>query len=315
MPIITPASTPNTRVPTIAAIGDPEVEPLDPGEPPHLGDVHHAHHDRLDDERREHGLGEVGEQRCQNKQSQQDRDARGERGEPGAGTGVVVQRARRQARRDRHALEQAGARVRHGLRDRLLVDVDLVAMLGRERAGVAGGLREPDQHQRDRRDRDGGGVVPHQSAVGDLERRQSAGHVADQGHARGRRGRAARRRAARRRRGPARRGPGGRRAAARRRRRSATTPTTTVACSRSPSVPSQDHSSCSGLVPLDLGAGELGELTDHHVDRRAEQEAGDHGPREELGDPAHPEHRQKQEQDAGCQGDAARRRTRRPARR
>ena len=37
----------------------------------------------------------------------------------------------------------------------------------------------------------------------------------------------------------------------------------------------------------DLGPRELGKLADHDVDRRAEQEAGDHGPGEELRDPAH----------------------------
>ena len=66
--------------------------------------------------------------------------------------GVVVERARRQARRDRHPLEEPGPGVGESLRDRLLVDVDLVAVLGGERPRVAGGLGEADQHQRDRRD-------------------------------------------------------------------------------------------------------------------------------------------------------------------
>ena len=84
---------------------------------------------------------------------------------------------------------------------------------------------------------------------------------------------------------------------------SATPPTSTVASWTSPSVPSQDHSSWSGFEPVDLGPGELGQLADHDVDRRAEQEAGDHGPRQELRDPPHLEHREEQEQHAGGEGD------------
>ena len=48
---------------------------------------------------------------------------------------------------------------------RLLVDVDLVPMLCRERAGVAGRLREADQHQRDGGNRRRARVVPHQCGV------------------------------------------------------------------------------------------------------------------------------------------------------
>ena len=75
-----------------------------------------------------------------------------------AGPGRVVQRARRQARRHRHALEQPGADVAHALGDHLLVDADAVAVPSGEQARVAGGLREPDQEQRDRSEGDRAGV-------------------------------------------------------------------------------------------------------------------------------------------------------------
>ncbi len=58
------------------------------------------------------------------------------------------------------------------------------------------------------------------------------------------------------------------------------------------------------VVAADVGAGELGELTDDDVDRRAEQEAGHHCTREELGDPPHPEHGEEHEQQSGDQRDA-----------
>ena len=98
------------------------------------------------------GFGRSEKSGARSEQGQQDGEPGGERGEPRPGAGVVVERARRQARRDGHALEQAGPGVGEALRHRLLVDVDLVAVLGRERAGVAGGLREADQHEGDRGD-------------------------------------------------------------------------------------------------------------------------------------------------------------------
>ena len=65
IPIMTPASTPNDQGAEDRGDRDPEVEPLDARKPPHLGDVHHAHHDGLDDECGQHRLGQVGEQRGQ----------------------------------------------------------------------------------------------------------------------------------------------------------------------------------------------------------------------------------------------------------
>ena len=55
---------------------DPEVEPLHPGQPPHLRHVHHAHDDGLDDQRRQHRLGQVGEQRRQERAASAGRSRR-----------------------------------------------------------------------------------------------------------------------------------------------------------------------------------------------------------------------------------------------
>ena len=63
IPITTPASTPKSSVAGDGGDRDPEVEALDPEEPAHLGQVHHPHHDRLDDQGGQHRLGQVGEQR------------------------------------------------------------------------------------------------------------------------------------------------------------------------------------------------------------------------------------------------------------
>jgi hypothetical protein len=52
-----------------------------------------------------------------------------------------------------------------------------------------------------------------------------------------------------------------------------------------------------------LGPGQLGKLADHDIDRRAEQEAGDHGTREELRDPPHSQHRDQEEQDTRSESD------------
>ena len=100
------------------------------------------------------GFRQVREQRREQDQRRQDEHPGGERRDGRRRTGRLVQRARGEAGRHRHPLEHARAEVRHSLRDRLLIHVDAVAVPGREDPGVAGGLREPDQQQRDRRDRD-----------------------------------------------------------------------------------------------------------------------------------------------------------------
>ena len=95
-------------------------------------------------------------------------DARRQRGQRCLGAGLVVERARREARRHRDPLEHTGTDVGHALRHRLLVDVDPVAVLRGERAGVAGRLREADQQQPERGGADRGEVVDHEARTRDL---------------------------------------------------------------------------------------------------------------------------------------------------
>ena len=80
-------------------------------------------------------------------------------------------------------------------------------------------------------------------------------------------------------------------------------PTITVARSASPRVRNHDPSSRSGFVPETSVPVSFGQLADHDVDRRAEQEARDHGPRQELRDPPHPEQREHEVQRARDEGD------------
>ena len=57
------------------------------------------------------------------------------------------------------------------------------------------------------------------------------------------------------------------------------------------------------VVALGGGPGELGQLSDHHVDGRACEKARDHSLREKAGDPPKTQQRDQQEQDARDQGD------------
>ena len=70
--------------------------------------------------------------------------------------------------------------VRHPLRDRLLVDVDAVAVADGERAGVAGRLREADQEQAGGGREDGRVVLLEDVEPGQRRRRQAARHVPDE---------------------------------------------------------------------------------------------------------------------------------------
>ena len=169
----------------------PEVEGLDPAQAPQLGDVDHPEDDRVDDDRAEHRLRQVREQRRERDEGQDDERAGDERRERRAGAGRLVERAGGQARRDRHPAERACRDVGHALRDRLLIDVDAVAVPRSERPGVAGGLREADQEQPG-----GGGEDRRVVLREDVEVRQApawAGRAAPRRRARhrGRRGRTA----------------------------------------------------------------------------------------------------------------------------
>ncbi len=183
--------------------------------------------------------------------------------------------------------------------DRLLVDVDAVAVPRGEGPRVAGGLGEPDQQQRD----GGDGDDPEygrstSSASGQLGRGQSARHVADERDAvcaeveQRRREQAARDEHERAGHAPA---PAD---AGRGSRASAAAPTSTVVqCivveraqprrELAPrAVPSAD-------VPVSFGSSPMTTST-----AAPGQEARDHRLREEARDPAHPQQREQQEQHA-----------------
>ena len=188
------------------------------------------------------------------------------------------------------------ADIRHALRDRLLVDVDPVAVAGRERPGVAGRLREADQQQRRPRRRRWS-----RSAAGRCRGRAapaSAGREARRrrGRHRERRGRTAASRAARRPRArarPARWGPGsaGRGSPPAPRPRPAAS---SRWCRRATAI--HDASSGQPLSPDAVRPGQLRELADDDVDRGSRQEARHDRPRQEPRDPAEAQQRQQEEQ-------------------
>ena len=250
IPIITPASTPNTSVPTIAAtaiqksnrwtrasrrISGTSIMPITTASMISAA---------------EHRLGQVGEQRRQHEQREQDGDARGDRREARARAGVVVERARRQARRDRHALEHAGARCS---------PAPARPTPGRCRSGSGAWPRTPGRRRRSARSRSAPAPpprarpcpawCPEQPRVRELERRQPARHVADQRHAVGAEVEQSTTPAARRRPGRA------RPARAVRPRRSPntttseTTPTTTVAAARRRASRARTTAPGTGSIP------------------------------------------------------------------
>ena len=212
-----------------------------------------------------------------------------ERGHRRARAGRLVERAGRQARRHGHALEHARADVRHALRHRLLVDVDAVAVARGERARVAGGLREADQQQRRRRDarssRSGPGRA---SRSGSSGAGKPARHVADERDAvraevEQRRGDQAaddqHERARNRRRQESQRQDHAERDRARR----------AASSSGRRRAPEPGSELAPGVVAFGGRAGQLRQLADHHVDRGAREEAGDHRLRQEARDPAQAE--------------------------
>ncbi len=168
----------------------------------------------------------------------------------------------------------------------LLVDVDLVGVLGRERPRITRGLGEADQEQGHRRECNGAHVVPHQLTVRELRRRQPPRHVAHQRHPLA----------------PRSNKPGGQQPADDQ--------------DQGTGDPGRDHPQpedddqrddahdhgcrvclaqaaqprpqlLDGVGAGDVCPGQFRELADDHVDRRPEEEAGDHCPGEELRNPAH----------------------------
>ena len=180
MPTTTPEEHANRQHTDDRRDRDPEVEWLHPAEPPELREVDHPEDDRVDDDRGQDGLGQLGEERREQDQRREDDPSGRERGDRRPGPGGFVQRARRQARRHGHALEEAGADVRHSLGNRLLVEVDPIPMPRRECLGIARGLGEPDQQEREGRDRDRREVLRHDIDRWHLRKRQASRHGANQ---------------------------------------------------------------------------------------------------------------------------------------
>ena len=109
-----------------------------------------------------------------------DERAGDQRRERRAGAGRFVERAGGQARRDRHPAEGACRDVGHALRDRLLIDVNAVAVPRRERPGIAGRLREADQEQPGGGGEDRRVVLLEEVEVRQARRGQAARHLADE---------------------------------------------------------------------------------------------------------------------------------------
>ena len=236
----------------------------------------------------------------QEQQGQQHGDPGGHRGQTGAGAGVVVQRAGREAGRHRHALEHPHTDVGGPLGDGLLVEVDLVAVLGRKGRGAPAVCEKPMRTIATARRRHwprgprgepgpvrrrpaGHGNVTHQrhAALTEVEqpgRQEPADHQHEWP------------------------GPPARRPGARRPRAAA--PTAKVQAGSRRGCPARNGAPGRSCCP-NVGPGDLGQLTDHDVDRRPEQEAGDHGLREEPRHPAHPQDGQQDEQQAGDQCEPA----------
>ena len=209
-----------------------------------------------------------------------------ERGDRRSCPGGLVQRAGREAGRHRHALEDAGADVRHPLRHRFLVDVDPVPVPGRERPRVACGLREADQQQRHRGDHDHrrgcAGRCPSSGSIGAGRPRGTSPTSATPCAPRSKSADAS---------SPpttstSAPGIGGAMNRSARITASATTPTSSVVQWMSPSACSPRPSSRQALSPSDGGAGQLRQLADDDVDRCAGEEPGHDRLGEELRDPA-----------------------------
>ena len=163
---------------------------------------------------------------------------------------------------------------------------------GGERARVPGGLREPDQQQRERGDGDRRDVVADQVEARQLGRRQPARHVADERdpvrleveHARREDPRGDEHERAR--------NGGGQEAQAEDQPQREHPDD-----DRRPVHVAERADPRAELAPrvlaLRVGPGELGQLADHDVDGGARQEPGDHGLREEARDPSQPQQRER----------------------
>ena len=119
----------------------------------------------------------IGEEWSEDQQREHDQHAGRQRRQRCLGTGLIVERTRRQARRHRNALQYTRSDVGHALCHRLLIDVDPVSVLRREGPGVAGGLREPDQEETQRGRSDRRDVRDHEVHAGKLRGDEAAGNL------------------------------------------------------------------------------------------------------------------------------------------
>ena len=189
IPIMTPARTPNTSVPAMAAmaiqkskrctrasrrISGRSIMPMTTASMIRAAST---------------GLGNFENSGARTSKREQDDHPGGQRRQARTCPRVVVEGAGRQAGRDGHPLEESGADVGHALSHRFLVDVDAVAVLGGERPRVAGGLREADEHQaRPRRGRSCWRAHP-PAATSEAPRSAAPWAPRPRGPRRGRRGR------------------------------------------------------------------------------------------------------------------------------
>ena len=168
-------------------------------------------------------------------------------------------------------------------------------MPGCERPGIARRLREADEEQREGSDADGRVVILDDRGVGELGSGKPAGHGADERDS-------VRTEIEQ---------PGGEQPAghqhegARNGRRHETQAENHGKRDRADDDGRPVHVAerlepsrklAPGAVSLGGGSGQLRQLSDDHVDGGAGQESGDHRAREELGDPAHAQQREQQEQ-------------------
>ena len=79
-------------------------------------------------------------------------------------------------------MDQTGTDVGHALGDRFLIDIDSIAVPGRELACVACALRKTDQQQPNRCCTDDLQVVEDELKVRDGQPRPATGHIAHKGH-------------------------------------------------------------------------------------------------------------------------------------
>ena len=162
--------------------GEQELAPPEPGQAAELRDLDQPGR-RVDHHSAQGRGGEGGQQRAQEQHRQQDRAHRHQRVQLGPASDRVRQHRATPAAADREALEQAGRHIGRAKSEELLVGVDRLPAFGGERPSghhVVGIGHDGDSECRRQQRRQ---VDPAQ--IGERRLRQSAGDVADRGHAAG----------------------------------------------------------------------------------------------------------------------------------